>query len=124
LENQVLKPSVNPGLLIVILLAALLGVILTFVGVQRLQAADPYVKEVLALRGDVTQGQAIFLMNCSGCHGVKANGEVGPSLLKVSERRSQASIIHQVISGKTPPMPKFQASPAEMRDLLSYLNTL
>ncbi|RDH51814.1 cytochrome C, partial [Mastigocladus laminosus WC112] len=32
--------------------------------------------------------------------------------------------IHQVISGDTPPMPKFQPSAKEMADLLSYLETL
>jgi mono/diheme cytochrome c family protein len=125
LEDQILKPSVNRVVLIVFLVAALLlGMVLVPLGIRQIQLADPYVQEVLALPGDVAQGQSIFLMNCSGCHGVEAHGEVGPSLLRVSERRSQASIIHQVTSGKTPPMPKFQASPAEMRDLLSYLNTL
>ncbi len=33
-------------------------------------------------------------------------------------------LIHQVTSGATPPMPKFQASPQEMADLLSYLEKL
>jgi hypothetical protein len=42
----------------------------------------------------------------------------------VSSRRSPLSLIDQVTSGNTPPMPKFQASPAEMADLLSYLKTL
>jgi mono/diheme cytochrome c family protein len=124
LEDQVLKPSFNPKILIVTLAIVGLGLFFAVFGIQQLRLNDPYVHEVLSLQGNVAQGTAIFQMNCSGCHGVMANGEVGPSLLKVSERRSQASIIHQITSGKTPPMPKFQASPAEMRDLLSYLNTL
>jgi hypothetical protein len=33
-------------------------------------------------------------------------------------------LIQQITSGQTPPMPKFQASPQEMADLLSYLKTL
>ncbi|MBC7968761.1 MAG: cytochrome c, partial [Verrucomicrobia bacterium] len=79
---------------------------------------------VLALEGDSMQGHAIFLMNCAGCHGNEAAGHVGPSLRDVSNRKSKASIIHQVISGQTPPMPQFQPSSKEMADLLSYLSTL
>ncbi|NER30629.1 MAG: cytochrome c, partial [Symploca sp. SIO1C4] len=39
-------------------------------------------------------------------------------------RKSKISLIHQVTDGKTPPMPKFQPSPQEMADLLSYLEEL
>ncbi|MCY7406042.1 MAG: cytochrome c, partial [Alkalinema sp. CAN_BIN05] len=42
----------------------------------------------------------------------------------VSHRKSQAALIEQVISGKTPPMPQFQPNPQEMADLLSYLQSL
>jgi mono/diheme cytochrome c family protein len=85
---------------------------------------DPYIHNVLALHGNVTQGNAIFQMNCSGCHGLEANGKVGPSLRAVSTRKSRLALIEQVISGKTPPMPQFQPSPQEMADLLSYLESL
>jgi mono/diheme cytochrome c family protein len=85
---------------------------------------DPYVKKVLTLQGDRMQGNAIFQMNCSGCHGFEANGKVGPSLRSVGSRKSQQALIEQVISGKTPPMPQFQPSPQEMADLLSYLESL
>jgi mono/diheme cytochrome c family protein len=106
------------------LLAIVLGVMIIVVGIYELRTTDPYVQEVLAIRGDAEQGKAIFQMNCSSCHGITASGEVGPSLLKVSDRRSATSIIYQVTSGKTPPMPKFQASPSEMADLLSFLKKL
>lgn len=88
------------------------------------QNMEPYVREVLALTGNPTQGQAIFLMNCAGCHGLLADGKVGPSLLDVSSRKSKVSLIHQVTSGQTPPMPQFQPSSQEMADLLSYLEKL
>jgi mono/diheme cytochrome c family protein len=86
--------------------------------------SDPYTRDVLALRGDPIQGNAIFQMNCAGCHGTYANGLVGPSLRDVSSRKSKFGLIHQVTSGQTPPMPKFQPSSQEMADLLSYLGTL
>lgn len=81
-------------------------------------------RSVLALKGDAVQGHAIFLMNCAGCHGTEADGRVGPSLHNVSNRKSKISLIQQVVSGQTPPMPQFQPNPQEMADLLSYLETL
>ncbi|MBE7381924.1 MAG: cytochrome c [Leptolyngbya sp. SIO1E4] len=93
-------------------------------GVRHVQAADPYVQEVLALDGNERRGQDIFQMNCAVCHGIQARGEVGPSLLGVSARKSQARLIKQVVSGKTPPMPQFQPDPQDMADLLKYLESL
>lgn len=102
----------------------LLFVGLIVFGVSQLKGSDPYVKSVLNLQGDEFQGHAIFQMNCAGCHGIEANGRVGPSLQGVSERKSRRNLIYQVISGETPPMPQFQPSPQEMADLLSYLEKL
>lgn len=86
--------------------------------------ADPYVQNVLSLNGDPVRGHAIFQMNCSGCHGLYADGQVGPSLRHVSDHRSRIGLIHQVTSGSTPPMPQFQPSEQEMADLLKYLESL
>jgi mono/diheme cytochrome c family protein len=83
-----------------------------------------YTQQVLALPGVVTKGEAIFQMNCAACHGVTAEGNVGPSLREVSTRKSRQSLIEQVISGRTPPMPQFQPTPEAMADLLSYLESL
>lgn len=88
------------------------------------RSTSPYAQEVLALRGDATLGHAIFQMNCSGCHGLEAQGRVGPNLHAVAKRKSRPALIEQVTSGKTPPMPQFQPSPQEMAALLSYLETL
>jgi len=49
---------------------------------------------------------------------------VGPNLHGVSERKSDAKLVQQVVSGETPPMPQFQPSPQDMADLLSYLKQL
>ncbi|MGI0483493.1 c-type cytochrome [Geminocystis sp. CENA526] len=85
---------------------------------------DPYVEQVLSFQGNIERGGAIFQVNCAGCHGINANGNVGPSLKDVSKHKSEVQIINQVVSGKTPPMPKFQPSPEDMADLLSYLRQL
>jgi mono/diheme cytochrome c family protein len=109
-------------------LAVLLGIVvaiaITATATYQIRLSDPYVRDVLTLEGNTTHGKAIFQLNCAGCHGPEANGKVGPSLRNVSGKRSHISLIHQITSGKTPPMPKFQASPEEMADLLSYLKTL
>jgi mono/diheme cytochrome c family protein len=123
-EQQTLVAEVNVQKFVLVVLAVITVCIIAVTGVYYWQHSDPYVQAVEAINGDAVRGNAIFQMNCAGCHGTLANGRVGPSLLKVSSRRSPLSLIDQVTSGNTPPMPKFQASPAEMADLLSYLKTL
>jgi mono/diheme cytochrome c family protein len=93
-------------------------------GIYYWHHSDPYVQKVLAIRGEQNRGHSIFQLNCAGCHGMWADGKVGPSLHRVASRRSEWSLIQQITSGRTPPMPKFQANPQEMADLLSYLKTL
>jgi mono/diheme cytochrome c family protein len=105
-------------------LLAIAAVLLLIVAAIQLHRPAPYIQGVLSLPGDAAQGQTIFRLNCAGCHGVSADGLVGPSLHHVSSRKSPARIIHQVISGETPPMPQFQPSPQEMADLLDYLESL
>ena len=85
---------------------------------------DIYTQSVLNLSGDAVQGRSIFVMNCVACHGQWAYGKVGPNLHGVSDRKSDARLIHQVVSGETPPMPQFQPSLQDMADLLSYLKQL
>lgn len=101
-----------------------LAIALLWFGVRALQPVDPYVASVMSLEGDQDRGYAIFQTNCAECHGVNADGKVGPSLVDVGERRSPQSLIEQVVGGKTPPMPQFQASPQDMADLLTYLDSL
>jgi mono/diheme cytochrome c family protein len=105
-------------------LAIAFAVLLTGFGFYQFRHPDPYVQSVLSISGDIEQGQFIFQMNCSGCHGIHGDGQVGPSLRHVSERKSRAGLINQVTSGKTPPMPQFQPTPEEMANLLKYLESL
>ncbi|MBU6228807.1 MAG: c-type cytochrome [Cyanobacteria bacterium REEB459] len=88
------------------------------------QPANPYPKAVLSLAGDASRGAALFQLNCSACHGIKGIGEVGPSLVHIGDRRTRLSLIEQVTSGQTPPMPQFQPDPQAMADLLAYLQSL
>lgn len=125
MESQVADKE-NSLQRIALVIGVILAVVLVVIGlgVYQSQRIEPYVREVLALTGNPEQGNAIFQMNCAGCHGSLADGRVGPSLLSVSSRKTKLSLIHQVTSGQTPPMPQFQPSAQEMADLLSYLETL
>ncbi|HLO49807.1 MAG TPA: cytochrome c [Kamptonema sp.] len=105
-------------------LAISLFSLLAISGLRQFQVVDPYIKTVLARNGDRIQGQAIFQMNCAVCHVQHFDTQIGPSLYGVSQRKSEISLIKQVISGKTPPMPQFQPNPQEMADLLSYLQQI
>lgn len=110
--------------LVILALTIFLAFCFASVAADWVRGSDPYIKNVLSLTGDPIQGHAIFQMNCAGCHGIEAQGKVGPSLDNVSNRKSKIGLIDQVISGQTPPMPQFQPSIQEMADLLSYLESL
>jgi mono/diheme cytochrome c family protein len=124
LDNELYKPEILIQRLTLIVLAIVLAVLMAIFSVHMIRVSDPYIKSVLSISGDPVQGQAIFQMNCAGCHGLQGDGSVGPSLQKVSKRKSRFGLIHQVTSGETPPMPQFQPSAEKMADLLSYLETL
>ena len=126
MDNQLTKTDHEPHFQRIALtaLAFLLMVLCAVFGFYQWQISDPYIKTVISLAGDPTQGHAIFQMNCSGCHGMEAQGRVGPTLENISKRKSRVNLIYQVISGNTPPMPQFQPSAQEMADLLRYLEKL
>lgn len=123
-EEQILNPNLSAQKAVLVVLAWALAISVIIASVYQIRLSDPYVRDVLNHHGQVTQGNAIFQLNCSGCHGSTGAGKVGPSLQRVTAHRSQVGLIDQITSGKTPPMPKFQASPQEMADLLEYLKTL
>lgn len=110
--------------IILAVVGIVLAIIFACIAVYSIRMSDPYVRDVLELNGSVSNGQAIFQLNCAGCHGDFGVGKVGPSLEHVSSHKTKIGMIRQITTGQTPPMPKFQASPEEMADLLSYLNTL
>ncbi len=85
---------------------------------------DPYAHATLQLQGSAQEGGRLFRINCAGCHGLAAQGLVGPNLHGVDRRKSDRQLIRQVISGATPPMPSFQPEPQAMADLLAFLHSL
>lgn len=124
LDNQLAQPEVIVRQITLMVIVMLLVISTGVLGFQLVKVKDPYVQSVLLLNGDSEQGHAMFQINCAICHGLQGYGEIGPSLRDVSKRKSKINIIHRVTDGNTPPMPKFQPSPREMADLLSYLQEL
>jgi mono/diheme cytochrome c family protein len=85
---------------------------------------DPYTSATLDRVGSVEDGGRLFRLNCAGCHGLAAQGLVGPNLHGVDRRKNDRQLIQQVVSGRTPPMPRFQPDPQAMADLLAFLHSL
>jgi len=126
-NNQILETKINrPEVrnVIITISSVILLTTVIILSFWLLPSKNPYIIEVLSYQGNGERGEAIFNVNCAGCHGIQWVGNVGPTLTNVSKRKSEQSIINQVISGKTPPMPKFQPSAEEMADLLAYLREL
>ena len=85
---------------------------------------NKYIIETLELKGSVEEGDALFKINCVGCHGITARGLVGPDLHSITQRLNDKEIIKQVTGGLTPPMPSFEIDPVNMSNLLKYLHSL
>ena len=124
MDKQLIQSQVWLNRLIIGVMIIMLIFGISVLSVYWQKISDPYVREVLSLEGNIKKGHDIFQINCAGCHNLQAGKSVGPNLQNISKRKSKVDIIEQVISGKTPPMPKFQPSYQEMSDLLSYLEQL
>ena len=85
---------------------------------------NKYIIETLELNGSAEEGDALFKINCVGCHGITARGLVGPDLHSITQRLNDKEIIKQVTGGLTPPMPSFEIDPVNMSNLLKYLHSL
>ena len=85
---------------------------------------DPFITETLSIQGEALSGSKLFKINCVGCHGISAQGLVGPDLHDATKVMSDKKIINQVIQGLTPPMPSFEIEPQSMADLLEYMHSL
>ena len=85
---------------------------------------DPLISQTLTIQGNKASGSKLFKINCVGCHGISAQGFVGPNLNDVTKKLNDQEIINQIIKGRTPPMPSFEIEAQSMADLLSYMHSL
>ena len=123
MDNQLVQSRIWLNRLVFTVIAIMSIVGASILGIYWQKVSNPYAYQVLSSTGNPEKGAAIFQINCAGCH-MQGDRNVGPRLENISKRKSQREIITQVISGRTPPMPKFQPSQQEMADLLSYLRKL
>ena len=86
--------------------------------------SNKYIIDTLEINGSKKEGDALFKVNCVGCHGISARGLVGPDLHSITKRLTDKEIIKQVTGGLTPPMPSFEIDPVNMSNLLKYLHSL
>ena len=57
---------------------------------------NKYIIETLELNGSAEEGDALFKINCVGCHGITARGLVGPDLHSITKHLNDKEIIKQV----------------------------
>jgi quinol---cytochrome-c reductase cytochrome c subunit len=112
-----------PVLLLLVALAATGGVYTAFAPTPQAEASsgEP--------TGSVDEGRALFLKNCSSCHGLNAEGTTdGPTLVGVGA----ASVDFQVATGRMPaaqsgaqvPAKRVQFNEQEIADLAAYVASL
>ena len=74
-----------------------------------------------------SRGAALFVRECSACHGVNGKGgEIGPSLRNEHIRRTYHDVRSFILS-PGPPMPKLypsRLSANEVRDVSAYVESL
>ena len=85
---------------------------------------NQYIIKTLEHNGSADEGDALFKINCVGCHGITARGLVGPDLHSITQRLNDKEIIKQVTGGLPPPMPSFEIDAVNMSNLLKYLHSL
>jgi mono/diheme cytochrome c family protein len=112
------------GLITALVILAAAASIVLLLALLPAARSDPYTRATLSLNGSVDNGGRLFRLNCAGCHGLAAQGLVGPDLHGVGRRKNDRQLIQQVVSGRTPPMPRFQPAPQDMADLLAFLHQL
>ncbi len=124
ISTDQVKNTSSIGLVRALVLLASFTCILLVLWFLFISQQDPYVEAVLGLEGSQRNGAKLFRMNCAGCHGINAQGLVGPNLREVISLRRDPELIKQVVSGRTPPMPSFELEEETMADLLAYLHSL
>jgi mono/diheme cytochrome c family protein len=74
--------------------------------------------------GETVLGSQVFRLACAGCHGLSAEGKIGPRL--VGTEHAAAEIEAIVTHGLPPKMPAFeqQLAPAEIQSVAAYVRSL
>lgn len=81
---------------------------------------DGRIDDVLALEGDPTNGEAVYLDTCASCHGDDGSGGSGPDI--ASESESEDELAEVILFGEED-MPAFDGdlTDQEIADVIAYL---
>ena len=118
------RPDRRHSLITALLAFASVAILLMTLWLLGSARRDPYIQATLNFTGSLDHGGQLFRINCAGCHGIAAQGLLGPQLAGITKHASDTTLIRQIISGRTPPMPSFEIEPESMADLLAYLHSL
>lgn len=79
-------------------------------------------------QGDPAIGKGLYATHCSGCHGGKGEGGIGPALTRTEYKygRTQEVVTESIRSGRPGGMPGFgtQISAEEIEHLVAFVLTL
>ena len=72
---------------------------------------------------DLAKGRALFVANCSFCHGAKGEGGRGPNLTTVGSRLSTDQLTWRILNGGNN-MPAYgnTLTPADVQALVGFLS--
>jgi len=98
-------------------------------GTAKLLAANEVVNPLAGNAGAIEEGHRLFIaMNCAGCHGYDAKGNMGPDLTDAYWRYggTPAAIFNSIYEGRPQGMPAWgRALPAhDIWEIVAYLQTL
>lgn len=110
-----------------VVIASLLGAFAVDRNHKHRQAFDFELPMALS-DAEETRAAGLYAQRCSGCHGVSLEGDTGPALVGVVERRAYGRVVRTILNGKgrnkQSPMPGdlLNSSEAELvaRWLLSW----
>lgn len=80
---------------------------------------DPAVDAVLALQGDVTEGEQVWAV-CGACHGANGEGGTGPAMTEEAAELTDEELVDIMIYGYEE-MAGQGLDDQEMADVLAYI---
>ena len=100
---------------------ALVTVTLATFGLAKWHPFTPSVSAAPAVAGDPTHGRKVFVVNCAGCHGIQAQGDVGPSLHGTG---LTAAEIEAIVASGRGVMPAGLVTGQDAADVAAYVASL
>lgn len=96
----------------------LVAVTLATFGLAKWHPFSPSAAPAASAAGNATTGRKIFVVNCSGCHGVDARGGVGPSLHGIG---LTAPEVEQIVATGRGVMPAGVVKGQDAADVAAYV---